>query len=182
MATSESRSKKGAGRSEKSPSRRDVQGVLRGAARLRNRWRSDERALKPGLRRIPSVVFSVWLLGCVFFAGASDAIAAKRTTKTFAAQTATGVTASLDLDKLRIAPVDATAQLNITGSPTTCTYQVEGSLDNVTWFDLSGGQTCTANLMFHLDSKPVNYIRGNLTALGGGTSPTVTFIYLGVSR
>ena len=124
----------------------------------------------------------IGVLTLVLFAGLSDAVAAKRTTKTFTAQTATGTTASLNLDKLNIAPVDATAQLNVTGSPTTCTYQVEGSLDNVTWFDLSGGQTCTSSLMFHLDSKPVNYIRGNLTALSGGTSPDVTFIYLGVSR
>ena len=104
-------------------------------------------------------------------------------TKTFTAQSATGTTAEVvDFDTVRLSPDELTVQLNVTGAPTTCTYQVEGSLDNVTFFDLSGAKSCTSSLMFHLDSKPVRYLRGNLTALSGGTSPSVQLIVKGVSR
>ena len=113
---------------------------------------------------------------------ATALIAGRAHLSTFAAQTAIGATASVDLSKLRVWPDKATVQLNVTGAPTTCTYQVEGSLDNASWFDVSGSQVCTSSLMFHLDAKPVAYVRGNLTALSGGTSPSVQMLFLGMGR
>ena len=78
-------------------------------------------------------------------------------------------------------PEKHTVQLTVTGGPANCSFQLEGSLDNLTWFALSGAVDCTvaANCMFHVVNKPVNFIRGNLTALAGGAAPTVTFEYLG---
>lgn len=67
-----------------------------------------------------------------------------------------------------------------TGSPATCTVKLEGSIDGTTWFDLSTAQTCTAAVAFHVVEKPVLAVRANLTALTGGTSPTVVVKYLGV--
>jgi hypothetical protein len=67
-----------------------------------------------------------------------------------------------------------------TGSPTGCSVKLEGSLDGTTWFDLSTAQTCTSAIMFHVVEKPVLVVRANLTALSGGTAPTVVVKYLGV--
>lgn len=69
----------------------------------------------------------------------------------------------------------------VTGAPATCTINLDGSLDGVHWFDLSGPQNCAASAMFHVVDKPVLYVRGNLSALAGGTSPTVTIAYVGVN-
>ena len=95
----------------------------------------------------------------------------------WAALSATGQTPSVDVST--VAPVRHTLSGTITGSPTTCTLKLEGSLDNTTWFDLSGSQSCTANFMFHVVDRHVDSVRVNLTALSGGTSPTVTLKYMG---
>jgi len=77
-----------------------------------------------------------------------------------------------------------TVQAVVTGAPATGSIQLEGTLDDVTgsptWFNLSGAQPCTANTIFHVVDRPVSGIRVNLTALTGGTGPTVSIRYLGV--
>lgn len=74
-----------------------------------------------------------------------------------------------------------TVQVVLTGGPGACTINLDGSLDGVHWFDISGAQTCTANIMFHVVNRAVPFVRGDLSALSGGTSPTVTVSYLGHS-
>ena len=95
----------------------------------------------------------------------------------WSAMTATGTTAALPLP---YGFSQHTLQILVTGSPSGCTVNLDGSLDGTHWFDLSGGQTCTSNTMFHVVSKPVAYVRGDLTALSGGSSPTVTISYEGI--
>jgi hypothetical protein len=77
-----------------------------------------------------------------------------------------------------------TVQVVTTGSPTTCSIQLEGTLDDVTssptWANISGSQTCTSSVTFHIADRPVNGVRVNLTALSGGSSPTVAIKYVGV--
>ena len=78
-----------------------------------------------------------------------------------------------------------TVQATVTGAPTTCNIQLEGTLDDITssapnWANLSGSQVCTSTLTFSVTERPVTGIRVNLTALSGGTSPTVTIKYVGV--
>ncbi len=90
------------------------------------------------------------------------------------------VTTSSTFDVSRLAPSKHTVAVVPSGSPTGCSIKLEGSLDGTTWFDLSGAQTCTSNVMVHVVDKPVDYVRVNLTALSGGTSPSVTVSYLGV--
>lgn len=99
------------------------------------------------------------------------------TTVTFTALTAAGTTATLSLPE---ADTKHTTQVVVTGAPASCTVHLEGSLDGTNFFDLSGAQTCTTNVMFHVVDKSVLYIRANLTALSGGTSPSVSITYLGV--
>ena len=73
-----------------------------------------------------------------------------------------------------------TLQVVVTGSPAACAIQLEGTLDkdatasSATWANLSGSQTCTATVTFHVIDRAVNGVRANLTALSGGTAPTVT--------
>ncbi|MEE8608693.1 MAG: hypothetical protein V3S55_13890 [Nitrospiraceae bacterium] len=98
--------------------------------------------------------------------------------RTFAALAS--VTQTPSLNAVALSPGWHTAQLVITGSPTGCAFQLEGSLNNSNWEDLSGSQDCTAITMFHVANKSVPYVRGNLTALSGGTSPTVQLLYKGV--
>lgn len=92
----------------------------------------------------------------------------------FATLGATGTTSAANADANY-----HTVQAVPSGSPSGCTLRLEGSLDNSNWFDLSGSQTCTSAVMFHVDGKPATYVRVNLTALSGGTSPTVQITYKG---
>ena len=98
--------------------------------------------------------------------------------KTFTAQTAVGATASSGL--MRGVPVAHTAELIVTGTPTTCTYRLQGSRDGVTWFNISAADiTCTATTVAFENGKPAVTVRGNLLTLTGGTSPTITLKYIG---
>lgn len=98
--------------------------------------------------------------------------------------TAPGTTPVVDLfNAYRVTPHKHTVEVDTTGTPGTCTMELDGTLDpplsaTAQWSNLSGSQTCTpATLMFHIADKPVRGIRGNLTALSGGS---VTILYIGV--
>jgi len=97
---------------------------------------------------------------------------------TFAALTSTGQTPSFNV--VALSPISHTVQILLTGSPTGCAVQLEGSLDNTNWENLSGTQDCTSVTMFHVVNRTVPHVRGNLTTLSGGSSPTVQFLYKGV--
>ena len=47
------------------------------------------------------------------------------------------------------APLIHTVQVVVTGSPATCTINLDTSLDGVTWTNASGNQTCTSNITFY---------------------------------
>jgi len=96
---------------------------------------------------------------------------------TWAALSATGTTSGFNVPGSDVHTIAAI----VTGSPSGCTLHLEGSLDGTNWFDISGDQTCTSNLMFHVVNRAVAQVRMNLTALTGGTAPTVTGWYLGHS-
>ncbi len=66
---------------------------------------------------------------------------------------------------------------------TAVTIALEGSVDGITWFSLashafSGAEISAEQAMFHVADKTVPFIRLNLTALTGGTAPTVTAWYV----
>lgn len=98
-------------------------------------------------------------------------------TNQFPAQAAVG--AGTGLNVAAVAPGRHTLQVAVTGSPTTCTVRLEGSLDGVSFFDLSGAQSCTSATMFHVADRVVLYVRPYVVSLSGGTSPTVRVRYLG---
>lgn len=104
------------------------------------------------------------------------AIANAETFRRWPALSATGQT---EATLVVPAASDHTVQLNVSGSPTSCSAVLQGSLDGSAWFDLSAAQTCTTSVMFHVNGKPVNRVRINLTALSGGSSPSVVPLYLG---
>jgi len=75
-----------------------------------------------------------------------------------------------------------TIQATITGAPTAVTVDLEGSVDNVTFFQLAthvftAGELTAQGAMFHVVDKVVRFVRLNLTTLTAGTSPTVTGLY-----
>ena len=88
----------------------------------------------------------------------------------------------LDLEALGVEGDRFTVQLNVTGGPATCDYIVEGSLDNTFFDDFSGTFVCTSSVIFHVDGKAANQLRGTLSNLAGGTSPAVTLILKAVGR
>lgn len=97
----------------------------------------------------------------------------------FTALDAVGASSPVNIQLGARYPDKHTLSIITTGSPATCTIELDGSLDGTNWFDLSGDQTCTSSLMVHVINKPVQQVRVNLTVLSGGTDPTVTVKYLG---
>lgn len=112
---------------------------------------------------------------CAFLLAAGSVAFAQRSFS--ATLTATGTTSSYLVSN----GVDGsgmnyhTLQVVVTGGPSGCTVRLEGSLDGTNWFDLSGSQTCTSNAMFHVDGKPVAYVRANLLTWTGGTNAVITY-------
>ena len=61
----------------------------------------------------------------------------------------------------------------VSGAPSAVTLNLEGSIDNISWFTLDTSTTTTSE-MRHIANRGVHYVRGNLVTLTGGSSPTVT--------
>lgn len=101
----------------------------------------------------------------------------------FGTLTAAGTSFPVDL---AMAAQNHSVQVITAGTPATCSIQLEGTLDDpipaggAAWANLSGAQTCTSSTVFHVAGKPVRGVRVNLTALTGGTNPSVTVKYVGI--
>lgn len=96
----------------------------------------------------------------------------------FPALSATGQSASIAVNN--VIPTKHGMQVNTTGAPAACTYNLEGSLDGVSWTSIINAQACTTSGTLVWDStgiKPVLFVRFNLTALSA--SSTATAIYVG---
>ncbi len=61
-----------------------------------------------------------------------------------------------------------------TGSPSSVTIHVEGTIDGDNWFNVDQVSTSATPQILKGGPFPVIGLRANLTALSGGTSPTVT--------
>ena len=61
----------------------------------------------------------------------------------------------------------------ITGTtPTAVVVSVDGSIDGSNWFALATTSSLTASTMFHISSKPVYFIRGNLVTRSTSSTDT----------
>ena len=110
-------------------------------------------------------------------AGGTLYVANVGTSNPFAAQSGTGQTATFDP---KVVPGNHSIQLVVTGSPTGCTYRLQGSNDGTNWYNISAADiTCTSTTQAYEQNKPARLLRGNLLTLSGGSSPTVTLIYAG---
>ena len=69
-----------------------------------------------------------------------------------------------------------------TGNPATATVIMEGYLDGTNWFTISYNFDVSppTNYTYVTGDGPWNFIRLNLTALSGGTSPTITVLFIAV--
>lgn len=101
---------------------------------------------------------------------------------TFPAVTASGPTGALQFSNAATRPSNYTIDVTVTGTPTACTFRVEGSSDNATWYGLDttapASTSCTASFMEHIVSKPVLYLRVNLVTWTAGGA-TAVFHYTG---
>jgi len=98
-------------------------------------------------------------------------------TKTWTALSATGVTANLAVSGSDV----HTLSVVVTGSPGSCTLNLDGSADGTHWFDISkdsngADQTCTSSFMFHVVNKAVMFVRVNVTALSAGGTVTPSYV------
>lgn len=102
----------------------------------------------------------------------------------FGALSAAGVTSTtLPLQQRLQDNVSGTAEVVVTGSPTTCKYAIEGRLSGG-WVVIGKTDDCTgANdcypageecNVFHWADKSVDEIRGRLIEISGGSSPTAS--------
>jgi hypothetical protein len=66
-----------------------------------------------------------------------------------------------------------TVTITYTGSPTGVQASLQGSIDGTNWTDLDSSTNTSGEVLF-ISNKPVNFIRGKLTTLTGGSSPTMT--------
>jgi len=87
----------------------------------------------------------------------------------------TGVSSTSSYDNALLYPAEHTVQFSVTGPPTTCTCQLEGSLNNSAWFAISGDENCVAANMFHVVNRVVRYVRANISVHTG--TGTITFLY-----
>ena len=93
----------------------------------------------------------------------------------FGTLSAVSTTAGFDVSLL--SPSQHTVQVITAGSPASCSLQLEGSLDGgTTWANLSGAQTCTSSVTFHVIQKPIDMVRINVTALSAAASVTVRYV------
>lgn len=67
----------------------------------------------------------------------------------------------------------------VTGAPAGCTVKLEQSADNSVWSDLIANQTCTSNNSSTVVNASNVWVRINVTALSGGSSPVLTVTYTG---
>ena len=97
------------------------------------------------------------------------------------AATATGASNPLDLQPPKLAhTVQATMGGDVVA--TAVTVDLEGSVDGASWFTLASHAFTAAEItaeksMFHVVNKVVSCVRVNITALTGGTNPTVSVWY-----
>lgn len=101
-----------------------------------------------------------------FFAGASLAVSTS-------VPTAAG---SFILNGRQESFTQFTVRVDTTGTPTSYSLKLQGSLDNSHWFDIGSAITADGTYPLSVSNVFVPFIRGNITAVVGGTSPTV-FMY-----
>lgn len=93
----------------------------------------------------------------------------------FAAQTAVGPTAIVSL--VGNIKNNHTVEAKITGSPTVCTYRLEGSIDGSAWYPLGSTIAILTSNIWTVTSQPIRLIRCNLLTLTGAA--TIQFKWTG---
>ena len=77
------------------------------------------------------------------------------------------------------APSTHTVEWSVVGTaPTACTLELDGSIDGLHWYSLTGSLDCTTAQMYHVPDKPVPFVRLEvLTYSPGDTTTNVTARY-----
>lgn len=67
-----------------------------------------------------------------------------------------------------------TVQTKTTGSPTSYSVTIQGSIDGQNWDNIGSAITADGVSSQTNSGKFYLFVRGNITAVSGGTSPTIT--------
>jgi hypothetical protein len=132
------------------------------------------------MRKLAFLVFSL-----VCATAAAQVQAPNNLLYTFPAVTAAVPLIPLQFSNVAARPQNYTIDASVNGTaPTACTFRVEGSSDNSTWYGLDvtspATNSCTTAYMEHIVSKPVLYLRINLVSYTAGDGTTrVIFHYTG---
>jgi hypothetical protein len=132
------------------------------------------------MRKLAFLVFS---LACA--TAAAQVQAPNNLLYTFPAVTAAVPLIPLQFSNVAARPQNYTIDASVNGTaPTACTFRVEGSSDNSTWYGLDvtspATNSCTAGYMEHIVSKPVLFLRINIVSYTAGDGTTrVVFHYTG---
>ena len=103
----------------------------------------------------------------------------------WAAVSGAGAAAAIQFSDASKRASNYTIDASVTGTaPSSCTFRVEGSSDNQTWFGLDttapATTSCATSYMEHITSKPVLYLRINVVSYTAGDGTTsVIFHYTG---
>lgn len=81
-------------------------------------------------------------------------------------------------------PNNYTIDVSVSGTtPAACTFRVEGSSDGTAWYGLDvtspSTTSCTTNFMESIGSRPVQFLRINLTYTQGDSTTAVVFHFTG---
>lgn len=145
------------------------------------------------IRVTSKLVLLACVIGCALTSRAQDQ------SNVFPKQTAPGISTAFNTvpeytrsGRQMNAPSLHIVSATVTGSPTACSFQVYGSLKTTLqhpvypadYFQLTAPQDCSTPGLAAVGSsdRPALTILINLVTLSGGTTPSVTFTYLGKVR
>lgn len=97
----------------------------------------------------------------------------------FTFPTLSAVATSSSIAVNNVIPTKHGMQVNTTGAPAACIYNLEGSLDGVNWTSIINAQACTTSGTLTWETtgaKPVLFVRFNLTALSGGATASAFYV------
>jgi flavin-binding protein dodecin len=101
-------------------------------------------------------------------------------TKTFDALTTPNVTSA----SIVVGAINHSYQIKVTGVSTNVIVRVEGSMDNLTWFNMDDDEldttyTADGTYNLHKDNFKTYYTRFRFVSETGGTNASITVKYLG---
>ncbi len=88
-------------------------------------------------------------------------------------QNGNGLSGPFVLDLGPSAYISAVMTTVITGAPASCTIQLQGTIDGVNWTTIATSTSTTGDTQFSSGGVQFNALQVNVSAVSGGTNPTI---------